>query len=358
MRKAGNRTPKPIPADRINYFFIFADPIKMTVALKTGEVLHGRYRISERIGQGGMGNIYLADDLRLEGRQCALKEVEHDRSVPSKLLKEARTQFLNEATVLARLDHPNLPKVSDFFTNGPRDYLVMDYIPGKDLRQRMLEAKKNNAFLIEDDVLGWANQLADALTYLHNQTPPLVHRDVKPSNLKTTANGVLKLVDFGLVKALGPDEMTVTVIQGRGTALYTPLEQYGGDGLHTDVRSDIYAFGCTLYHLLTNTPPTDARERFLRPDSQVAPRRLNPGISPRTERGILWAMELHPDDRPASTEDLRQFLIGTRELPARPQVTMHSRNSVFQTIKGKPEQILLIALGGLLVLSLVASLIP
>ena len=330
----------------------------MTVALKTGEVLHGRYRISERIGQGGMGNIYLADDLRLEGRQCALKEVEHDRSVPSKLLKEARTQFLNEATVLARLDHPNLPKVSDFFTNGPRDYLVMDYIPGKDLRQRMLDAKKNNTFLNEEDVLGWANQLADALTYLHNQTPPLVHRDVKPSNLKTTANGVLKLVDFGLVKALVPDEMTVTVIQGRGTALYTPLEQYGGDGLHTDVRSDIYAFGCTLYHLLTNTPPTDARERFLRPDSQVAPRRLNPGISPRTERGILWAMELHPDDRPASTEDLRQFLIGTRELPARPQVTMHSRNSVFQTIKGKPEQILLIALGGLLVLSLVASLIP
>jgi serine/threonine-protein kinase len=234
----------------------------------------------------------------------------------------------------------------------------MDYIPGKDLRQRMLDAKKNNAFLIEDDVLGWANQLADALTYLHNQTPPLVHRDVKPSNLKTTPNGILKLVDFGLVKALVPDEMTVTVIQGRGTALYTPLEQYGGDGLHTDVRSDIYAFGCTLYHLLTNTPPTDARERFLRPESLVAPRKLNPSISPRTERGILWAMELHPDDRPASTEDLRQFLIGTRELPARPQMPMHSRKSVFQSIRGKPEQILLIALGGLLVLSLVASLIP
>jgi len=346
-----------MPADRLINFFS-ADLIEMTVALKTGEVLHGRYRICERIGQGGMGNIYLADDLRLEGRQCALKEVEHDRSAPSKLLKEARTQFLNEATVLARLDHPNLPKVSDFFTNGPRDYLVMDYIPGKDLRQRMLDAKKNNTFLIEDDVLGWANQLADALTYLHNQTPPLVHRDVKPSNLKTTANGILKLVDFGLVKALVPDEMTVTVIQGRGTALYTPLEQYGGDGLHTDVRSDIYAFGCTLYHLLTNTPPTDARERFLRPASLVAPRKLNSGISPRTERGILWAMELHPDDRPASAEDLRQFLIGTRELPPRPQALIHSRNSVFQSIQGKPEQILLITLGGLLVLSLIASLIP
>jgi serine/threonine protein kinase len=340
------------------FSFFLADPINMPVALKTDEVLHGRYRIRERIGQGGMGNIYLADDLRLEGRQCALKEVEHDRSAPSKLLKEARQQFLNEATVLARLDHPNLPKVSDFFSNGPRDYLVMDYIPGKDLRQRMLDARKSDTFLAEADVLGWANQLADALTYLHNQEPPLVHRDVKPSNLKTTANNLLKLVDFGLVKALVPDEMTVTVIQGRGTALYTPLEQYGGDGLHTDVRSDLYAFGCTLYHLLTNTPPTDARERFLRPDSLPLPRKLNPSLSARTERAILWAMELHPDDRPASAEDLRQYLIGTRELPARPQASVHARESAFQTLSGKPEQVLLFALGGLLVLSLVASLIP
>ena len=330
----------------------------MPVALKNGEVLHGRYRVCERIGQGGMGNIYLADDLRLEGRQCALKEVEHERNVPSKLLEEARQQFLNEATVLARLDHPNLPKVSDFFSSGARDYLVMDYIPGKDLRQRMLEAKQNNTFLSEDDVLGWANQLADALTYLHSQVPPLVHRDVKPSNLKTTSSDLLKLVDFGLVKALVPDEMTVTVIQGRGTALYTPLEQYGGDGLHTDVRSDIYAFGCTLYHLLTNTPPTDARERFLRPESLVAPRKLNPVLSQRTERAILWAMELHPDDRPATAEDLRQFLIGTRELPQRPAVPAHARTTILQSIKGKQEQILLITVGGLLVVSLIASLIP
>ncbi len=286
----------------------------MPVALKKGDVLRGRYRIRERIGQGGMGNIYLADDLRLEGRRCALKEVEHDRTVPEKLLKEARQQFLHEATVLARLDHPNLPKVSDFFSVGPRDYLVMDYIPGKDLRTMMLDAKQNNTFLSEENVLSWANQLADALTYLHSQTPPLVHRDVKPSNLKITPNGLLKLVDFGLVKALVPDEMTITVIQGRGTALYTPLEQYGGDGLHTDIRSDIYAFGCTLYHLLTNTPPADARQRFLHPESLPLPRKLNPAISPRTERAILWAMELHPDDRPETAEDLRQFLIGTREL--------------------------------------------
>ena len=330
----------------------------MPVALKTGVVLRGRYRICERIGQGGMGNIYLADDLRLEGRHCALKEVEHDRTVPAKILKEARQQFLHEATVLARLDHPNLPKVSDFFSIGPRDYLVMDYIPGKDLRLRMLDAKQSNSFQSEEDVLGWANQLADALTYLHNQIPPLVHRDVKPSNLKITPDGLLKLVDFGLVKALVPNEMTITVIQGRGTVLYTPLEQYGGDGLHTDVRSDIYAFGCTLYHLLTNNPPTDARERFLHPSSLPSPRTLNPAISPRIERAILWAMELHPNDRPTSAEDLRQFLNGTRELPHRPLGQLRVQNSLLQLVKGKPEQVLIWVSVGLMVVSLVASLIP
>ena len=330
----------------------------MPVTLKNGNILRGRYRIRERIGQGGMGNIYLADDLRLEGRRCALKEVEHDRTVSAKLLKEARQQFLHEATVLARLDHPNLPKVSDFFSIGPRDYLVMDYVPGKDLRVMMLDAKQNNTFLGEADILTWANQLADALTYLHSQTPPLVHRDVKPSNLKITPNGLLKLVDFGLVKALVPDEMTITVIQGRGTALYTPLEQYGGDGLHTDIRSDIYAFGCTLYHLLTNTPPVDAHQRFLQPDSLLPPRKLNPAISFRTERAILWAMELHPDDRPETAEDLRQFLLGTRELPSRPQTQTRTRKSILDLFKRTPEQILLWTTAGLLLVSLIASLIP
>jgi serine/threonine-protein kinase len=328
----------------------------MPAAIKTGEVLRGRYRIRERIGQGGAGNIYLADDLRLEGRQCALKEVEHERNVPAKLYKEARTQFLREATVLARLDHPNLPKVSDYFSIGPRDYLVMDYVPGKDLRALMLEAKQHGTFLNEVDLLGWANQLADALNYLHNQNPPLVHRDIKPSNLKITPNGLLKLVDFGLVKALAPDEMTVTVIQGRGTALYTPLEQYGGDGLHTDIRSDIYAFGCTLYHLLTNTPPMDARQRFLQPESLVPPRSLNPAISQRTERAILWAMELHPDDRPASIADFQEFLIGERDIPIRPQSKLHANASVWQAVKGMPEQILIWLSAGLFLISLIASL--
>jgi serine/threonine-protein kinase len=330
----------------------------MPSALKPNEVLHERYRIRERIGMGGMGNIYLADDLRLEGRKCALKEVEHDRSVPANLLKEARQQFRREATILARLDHPNLPKVSDFFPVGIRDYLVMDYIPGRDLRAVMLAAKQNNTFLKEAEILSWSQQLANALTYLHQLDPPLVHRDVKPSNLKITPSNVLKLVDFGLVKALVPDEMTITVIQGRGTALYTPLEQYGGDGLHTDVRSDIYAFGCTLYHLLTNTPPTDARQRFLHPESMVAPRKINPAISLRTERAILWAMALHPDDRPVSVEEFRAYMLGTRDLPMRPESQIHPNYLFRNLLASTPEKVFIWILGGLLVLSLIASLIP
>jgi serine/threonine-protein kinase len=284
----------------------------MPVPLKSGEILRSRYRIKRIIGQGGMGSIYLADDLRLEGRQCALKEVEHDKSLPANLVQEAREQFLREATVLARLDHPNLPKVSDFFSVGPRDYLVMDYIPGKDLRTMMIEARQENRFLAESDVLNWASQLADALSYLHNQTPVILHRDIKPSNLKLTPSGLIKLVDFGLVKLLAPGEVTITVLQGQGTALYTPLEQYGGDSGHTDVRSDVYAFGATLYHLLTNEPPADARERFLNPEKLIPPRQINPDISLRTERAILWAMGLHPDERPESIEILRQTLTGER----------------------------------------------
>lgn len=260
----------------------------MPLSLRNRQILRDRYRIRERIGQGGAGAIYLADDLRLEGRLCALKEVEYDRALPEKIREEARQQFMREATILARFDHPNLPKVSDFFSNGPRDYLVMDYVPGDDLRAVMLEARRNGTFLDETKVLGWARQLADALSYLHGQDPSIVHRDIKPSNLKITPSGILKLVDFGLVKILAPDqEMTITVIQGMGTALYTPLEQYGSDETHTDTRSDIYSFGATLYHLLTNEPPVDARKRFIQPASLIPPRQLNPSVAPRTESDTL-----------------------------------------------------------------------
>jgi serine/threonine-protein kinase len=301
-----------------------------------------------------MGSIYLADDLRLEGRLCALKEVEHDRSLPTDHMREAREQFLREATVLARLDHPNLPKVSDFFSIGSRDYLVMDFVPGKDLRAIMLEARNANQFLDETDVLNWSSQLADALSYLHSQEPPILHRDIKPSNMKVTPSGVIKLVDFGLVKLLAPGEVTITILQGQGTALYTPLEQYGGDSGHTDARTDIYAFGATLYHLLTNQTPGDARERFLDPERLIPPRHINPDISVRTEKAIIWAMALHPDDRPQTVEMFRESLLGNYQPVTRPI----SRPAVPVTryLRSYPERFLLIVSFGLILLSLIMSL--
>jgi len=282
----------------------------MHLLLKKDELIRNRYLIRKIIGQGGMGCIYLAEDTRLSGRLCALKEVVHDQTLGSVLHREAQKQFKQEATILAKLDHPNLPKVSDFFSKINRDYLIMDYIPGDDLRTLMLKAKHQKKFLREKEVRSWANQLADALIYLHNQDPPILHRDIKPSNLKLNPSGLLKLVDFGLVKLLAPGEMTITIIQGQGTVIYTPLEQYGGDGSHTDVRSDIYSFGATLYHLLTNTPPIDARARFINPNTLTSPRKLNPNISLQMERAILWAMHLHPDERPQDMAQLKDYFTG------------------------------------------------
>jgi serine/threonine protein kinase len=327
----------------------------MPTPLKTGEVLRSRYKIRRIIGHGGMGSIYLADDLRLEGRQCALKEVEHDRTLPGEVVQQARDQFLREATVLARLDHPNLPKVSDFFSVGPRDYLVMDFVPGKDLRTLMMEARQRGTFLTEPEVLSWANQIADALGYLHSQNPPILHRDIKPSNLKVTPSGLIKLVDFGLVKILASEEMTITILQGRGTALYTPLEQYGGDSGHTDRRSDIYALGATLYHLLTNQAPLEARERFLHPENLTPPRQINPDISLRTEKAILWAMSLHPDERPQDIESLRQALIGNWVPPIHP-TTKPLPPTLRSVLSATRERILLWLAAALLVFSLIITL--
>jgi len=329
----------------------------MPQKIKKSEVLRSRYKIIERIGQGGMGNIYLAEDLRLSGRLCALKEVEYDRKTPQNLLNEARDQFLKEATVLARLDHPNLPKVSDFFSIGQKDFLIMDYIPGKDLRTIMQESRQRKQFLIEKDVLNWAYQIMDALIFLHKQTPPLVHRDIKPSNLKITPDGLIKLVDFGLVKALAPEEVTVTVIQGRGTAMYTPLEQYGNDSRHTDIRSDIYSLGATLYHLLTNQSPADARQQFLNPNSLIPPRKINPSMGIQTEKAVLWAMSLHPDERPASVTILRDSLYNGNVIPMRGFGLEKTRSGIFKDlVSGKVERTLLWISGLLLLTSLIATI--
>lgn len=262
-----------------------------------------------------MGAVYQANDLRLDGRVCAIKEILPalliDHRGPDLDLGQTIEQFYQEASVLARLDHPNLPKVSDYFSVDGREYLVMDFIEGRDLQEIVNEVFRQNKHLSEAQVLLWAAQLLDALEYLHGQDPPVLHRDIKPGNIKITPENRLKLVDFGLVKVLQPDDArTVTVVQGRGTVAYTPLEQYGGDTGHTDVRSDIYSVGATLYHLLAGTPPQDARERFLKSGLLDPLRQLNPAISTRTERAVFQALAMHPDERPPRIEALRQALFG------------------------------------------------
>jgi serine/threonine protein kinase len=285
--------------------------------LAPGTVLRRRYKIAAPVGQGGMGAVYRADDLRLEGRICAIKEVRPDPDATPEALDQAREQFRREASTLARLDHPNLPKVSDTFTEGQREYLVMDFVGGRDLRQLMEEKRRRGEFLDEGTVLQWADQLCDALAYLHGQNPPVLHRDIKPANIKLTPEGLIKLVDFGLVKLLATDDSrTVTVLQGRGTVAYTPLEQYGGDTGHTDARSDIYSLGATLYHLLTNRPPADAKQRFLNPDTLMPSRTINPRVSPATERAIMAAIAMHPDERPQDVTAFGELLHATSPTPS------------------------------------------
>jgi serine/threonine-protein kinase len=307
----------------------------MSQTLRVGAVLRERYEIIDLVGQGGMGAVYKANDRRLSGRICAVKEVLPELISAPGMEDQAQDQFYREASVLARLDHPNLPKVSDYFEQDGRQYLVMDFVPGLDLRQIVDEARRKGEFVPEENVLAWATQLCEALTYLHTQDPPVLHRDIKPSNIKLTPRGMVKLVDFGLVKLLQPDEnRTVTVVQGRGTVAYTPLEQYGGDAGHTDTRSDVYSLGATLYHLVTGQPPADAKQRFLKPGTLIPPRDINPRLSSRTERAILAAIAQHPDDRPATVEALQRLLFQAEPEPPAPPAPPVIRLSAPRSAEG------------------------
>jgi len=327
----------------------------MSPILAVGATLRDRYVIQDVIGRGGMGSIYQAEDGRLPGRICAVKEVEYEAELPERIREESREQFYREASVLARLDHPNLPKVSDYFSEAGRDYLVMDFVPGEDLKSLMDEARRAQHFLDAAVVVGWAMQLLDALDYMHHQEPPVIHRDIKPGNIKRTPTGLVKLVDFGLVKQMLPDEMTVTVIQGRGTALYTPLEQYGGDTGHTEPRSDVYALGATLYHLLTNHPPPEAKERFLRPETLVPPRQWNPAIDTEVEQAVLAAMSLHPDQRPPDAASFRDALMASPSGSPAPFPPARSWR-IFLSRTTPLDRGIALAFGGALLLAILASL--
>ena len=280
------------------------------MSLAIGQILQNRYRILRLLGQGGMAAVYLAEDTRL-GRRCAVKENVPDPAASPQTLAQMRQQFQVEARTLATLDHPNLPKVYDCFSEGGNEYMVMEYVEGEDLASAL---QRHGGPLPEKPVLIWADQVLDALEYLHSQQPrPVIHRDIKPDNILLTPQGKVKLVDFGLVKLLNPsDPRTATSMKGMGTLGYAPLEQYGSGAGHTDARSDIYSLGATLYHLLTNVAPPEVTQRILDPTKLVPPRQHNTALSPATEAAVLKAIEIHPDQRWQMAAEMRQALAAAR----------------------------------------------
>jgi serine/threonine protein kinase len=269
--------------------------------LSTGQTLNNRYRIVKLLGQGGFGAVYRAWDLNLK-IACALKE-NLDTS------PEAQRQFEHEATILAKLHHPNLPRVTDhFIIPGQGQYLVMDFVDGDNL-QELLE--RSGGSLPEDMVLSWLAQICDALTYLHSQKPAIIHRDIKPANIKITSDGRAMLVDFGIAKIFDP-HLKTTIGARAITPGYSPPEQYGQGS--TDGRTDIYALGATLYTALTGQQPTESVQRTIG-TPLTAPRQFNRSISPRIEAIILKAMDTAPTGRFQSALELKNFLAGQGAFP-------------------------------------------
>jgi serine/threonine protein kinase len=249
-----------------------------------------------------MGTVYEAIDLRFNS-QVALKETH--------FIEEAfRKQFEREAHLLYKLRHPAIARVIDHFTEGPGQFLVMDYVEGEDLLG-MLQ-RQGRAFTV-DQVLKWADQLLDALHYLHRMNPPIIHRDIKPQNLKLSNSGQIILLDFGLAKGFAGQISRVTTsgsIFGF-TPTYASMEQIQGTG--TDERSDLYSFGITLYHLLTNTIPPDALHRASakvaeQPDPLRPVNEVNSSISTELAAVLQKAVELNPSKRFANATEMRAAL--------------------------------------------------
>lgn len=264
------------------------------MTLVPGQVLNNRYRIAKLLSQGGFGSVYRAWDLNL-GTSCAVKENLETSAA-------AQAQFQREATILANLRHPNLPNVRDhFFIQNQGQYLVMDFVEGQDLQEKLDQL---NGPLPESQVLTWMDQILEALDYLHHQNPPVIHRDIKPGNIRITPQGIAMLVDFGIAKVYDPAYRT-TLGARAVTPGFAPFEQYGQRP--TDARTDLYALGATMYTLLTGQVPPESIDRVAG-TALPPPRSLNPTISPGTELTILKAMEIMPEQRYPSAQVLRKDL--------------------------------------------------
>ncbi len=271
--------------------------------IETGTFLQQRYRIDRQIGQGGMGAVYIAKDERFDSI-VAIKETLCFAD------ENFRKAIEREARLLNSLKHSALPRVSDHFEEQNGQFLVMEFIPGEDVAAML--ASSGEAFPVEQ-VLKWADQLLDALDYLHNQEMPVIHRDIKPQNLKVNSRGEIILLDFGLAKGNPTDAGHLTAAKSifGYSRNYASLEQIQGTG--TDPRSDLYSLAATLYHLLTNSPPEDALSRAMsvlskKSDPLVPASTVNPAV-PRGVAGVLQrALDLDAGERPSTAAEMREML--------------------------------------------------
>lgn len=283
--------------------------------LKT--LLHKRYLILKAIGRGGMAAVYQASDTK-SNRIVAIKEMSQDSLSPEEI-REAQESFKREASLLQTLQHPNLPHVYEHFTEQGRNYLVMDYIDGETLEEKLLAAKRP---LREAEVMYWAGQLCDALNYLHTRQPPIIFRDLKPANVMVTKRGEVKLIDFGIARFFSNRATHDT--QALGTPGYAPPEQYGST--QTDPRADIYALGATLYHLLTNY------DVGATPFALPPLRTRNPAITPRVADAIEHATRLDRKDRYAYVTDFARDL----GVVSRGKATAGPQNGRMGQAQGQP----------------------
>ncbi|HUP27556.1 MAG TPA: protein kinase [Chloroflexia bacterium] len=277
--------------------------------LPIGYMLRGRYRILRVIGGGGMGAVYKAEDTKREDASVAVKEMRTDMDAQTHHSgpgdddagrdREERRQLLEafrrEAQILSDLDHHNLPRVTDFFTEGGRPYLVMELIPGESLEKRLDRLRGQP--MDEAEALKYGIQVSQVLHFLHTQDPPVIFRDVKPANIMVMPNGQAKLIDFGIARTYKEGKRRDTM--SMGTAAYAPFEQFGKG--QTDARSDVYSLAATLYHLLTGRPPTPAT-------TPASLRDYNPKVSQLTEQLIIRAMSRDMDARPQTAHGFEQEL--------------------------------------------------
>lgn len=279
--------------------------------LAQNTMIQNRYLIVQLIGKGGMGEVYLAVDQRL-GSAVALKRTFF---AGDEMLGNA---FEREARILARMRHPVLPKVSDHFVEGSDQYLVMEHISGDDLSKRLEAAQKPFPL---SWVMFWADQLLDALSYLHSHEPPIIHRDIKPQNLKLTDENHIILLDFGLSKSSTGNTNLNMASSGTGSAStgsvvgytphYAPMEQIRGIG--TSPRSDIYSLSATLFQLLTNQVPADALTRADamlngQPDPIIPISDVNREVPPAVSQVILKGMEVSQEKRFDSAREMQKAL--------------------------------------------------